>query len=265
MVVFGLGSFRRTMDVTPILEALATQMQKDFPMSVEILPWDDENRKADLVLSDISEPLKTLRITELKGFDRMFILQGGPTKLTEDLQRFLRSIAQFHGRPVRFVANQTIHDDVYSVDANWLHGIPGFQHAEGTAPDVRLLAGALFQEYYEVRLEAMQQERIEQLLLAMAETASSHETAGEAAAAEFLGSVLKALNAPFATKQLIINYVRLRGMFGQPMLDAMRELLPVALADNGMQTLLDHFRVENELSALMIQQMSPEPTATDGK
>ncbi len=265
MVVFGLGSFRRTVDATPIIEALATRMQKDFPLSVEILPWNEENRKADLVLSDISEPLKTLRIAELKGFDRMFILQGGPTKLTEDLQRFLRSIAQFHGRPVRFVANQSIHDDVYSVDANWLHGIPGFHHSEGTEPDVRLLASALFQEYYEVRLEAMQQERTEHLLLTMAETASAHESAGESAAMEFLGSVLKALNAPFATKQLIINYVRLRGAFGQPMLEAMRELLPVALSDNGMQTLLDHFRVENELSALMMQQMSPGPTPSTEK
>ncbi len=280
MIIFGFGTFRPKAAIKTLLSTLASEFGTEFGIHAAVGNLEDSpESQVDLLLVDVSKQLQTLHVSGLGKIQRLFVFQGGPTKVTEGLQRFIQSLSALHGKPVKFIYDQErIEENVYQIDTVMKQTALGFHMGNSSTPtDLGELASALFQEYYSLRIRQIKNNRIDHIienlaLEAMKETqkqiavtAQTEEVygAGESAVADpvsghnipdaaerFLNNVLQSLDVPFRVKYLFFRYITLRISMGQPLQGAVTDLLPLVMDSNAFEQLSLQMKMELEIHSV---------------
>ncbi len=281
MIIFGFGTFRPKTTIQSLLVMIAAELQTGFGVNVQIRSLDEPaDSQVDLVLIDVSKQLQSLHVSGLGKVHRLFVFQTGPTKLTEGLERFFQSLSALHGKPVKLIFDQKrTGDNVYQIDTVMKHTAVGFHMGDSTNPtDLSELASALFQEYYALRIHEIRDSRIEHIIEHLAsqaiqdtqrqiaaagqtevsnEAAPSHQHAAiPDAAGQFLNNVLRSLDVPFRVKFLFFRYITMRISMGQPLQDAVTDLLPMVMEHNAFEQMSLQMKVEMDVFGPLEQRVS---------
>lgn len=260
MIVFGFGVFRPHISLDRVIDAVAAECTKLYRLSPLVGPTGVGQDADTWAFIDVSSQLQSLDLESLGHLDRLFILQSGPTPLNRSLRAFLNAVSGFHRTPTRMILD---HADasVYSLaDEDMFHHL-GFRLESDEQIDARPLASALFREYYQIRVERLQRARTRTLLQSISAGAAAAESDREAAASHFIRDVLKRLDLPYATTQLLLQYTILRARLGQELVEALEDLLPMAFEQEGYQPLFESFQREFQLFSMIANPPAAAPPA----